>query len=275
MIAEALAMSATHNKYFGTFLHRSEQLAQSHPRTESPALIDLIREVRQDPSLYSVEYWDGGDSLNDKILADAPEKLCEIASRWTVSVEDLEAKTAEMTNVAAFMTGAAQRPDKKVKLDFFFLHCANAAIFFSAFNQQSWLSPENKVRLLEWKGRSDILTYASRCAPELYTHEITSYQPIHKEGQGALTWPSVSQRTNELTHDDGHIAKFIRALAHGAEVSAPFEAQAGLASKFPLRGSDWLQVAAMSLDTTTELRVPARWMRGAGADKNWAGIVAR
>lgn len=271
VIAESLAMTAQHNKYFGPFFYSTGRIAAEKSSTERAGLLDLVHEIRADPSLYDIEYWDGGDSLNDKILASASEKLCQIAARWTVKVEELEEKTAEMINVNACITGAAQQPHKKVKLDFFFIHCVNASIFFSSFNQQTWISPENKARILEWKGRSDLLTYASRIAPELHPKEITNYRPE----QPGMTWESIIQRTNDLTHDDGHITKLIRALAHGAKTCAPHEKSEELASRFPLKGSDWLQIANMALDTTKELRVPDRWMRGAGAEKNWRNVAAR
>ena len=271
VIAEALAQAICHNKFFGPFLLRSEQLTKEKTHEEGSSLIDLMREIREDPSLYDEDYWDGGDSLNDKILADAPQKLCEIAAKWRVDVKDLDEKTAEMINVNAFLTGAAQRPDKEVKLDFFFIHCVNASIFFSAFNAQTWLSAENKARLLEWKGRSDLLTYASRLAPELHPDEIANYTPR----QSGMTWPLLIERTNKISHDDGHIPKLIRALAHGAQVCAPYEARQDLSSKFPMKESGWLQIANMAVDTTTHPILPNRWVRGAGGARNWEKFADR
>lgn len=265
VIAEALAQAACHNNFLGAFLLKSEELANQQTQEEGNSLIDLMQKIREDPALHDVEYWDGGDSLNDKIVSDAPKKLCEIAAKWKVHPKDLEERTAEMINVNAFVTGAAQRSSKEVKLDFFFIHCVNASIFFSAINAQPWLSTENKARLLEWKGRTDILTYASRLAPQLYPGEIVTYKPR----QSDMTWSSLIKRTNKLTHDDGHISKLIRALAHGAKVCAPYEARQNLSSRFPLNGPGWLQIANMALDTTTNPRLPDRWVRGAGGAHNW------
>lgn len=263
-------MATTHNKYLAKFLHGTEKLAK-FARPSSASLLELSREILDDPSLFDVDYWDGGDSLNETILADAPEKLCDIASRWTVSAENLDEKTAEMINFCSFMTGAAQRPDKLIKLDFFFIHCANASIFFSILKDATWLTAENKARFLEWKGRTDLLAYASRCAPKLYPEEITEYQPK----QPGLTWSTLISQVNELTHDDGHIAKLVRALAHGELVCKPYEDQPHLKERFPLRGSSWLKIANMALDTTGDMKVFDRWVRGAGADKNWQKIPPR
>lgn len=270
VIAEALAQAACHNNFFGPFLHTCEKLA-AQTNEKGSALSDLMQAIRGEPSLYDVEYWDGGDSLNDKIVSEAPQKLCEIAARWTVNVDELEEKTAEMMNTNALLVGAAQMPDKEVKLDFFFIHCVNASIFFSAINAQPWLSAQNKARLLEWKGRTDLLTYASRLAPELYPEEITNYTPR----QSGMTWPLLIQRANKLSHDDGHIPKLIRALAHGAQVCAPYAARHSLSSRFPLKEDAWLQIANMALDTTTNARLPDRWVRGAGGHHNWDKFGSR
>lgn len=265
IIAEGLAQAVCHNDFFKPFLLHSEQLAKTKNNERPSSLVDLLSEIRQDAALYDENYWDGGDSLNEKIVAHAPEKLYEIAAKWRVSIEDMDEKTAEILNTTAWMTGAAQRPGKTIKLDFFFIHSVNASIFFTAFNRQPWLSAENKARLLEWKGRIDLLNYASRLAPELHPEEIVNYTPLQKD----LPWSLLIKRTNQLTHDDGHIAKLIRALAHGQEICSAYEARPELTARFPLKGQGWLKIANMAIDTTTELRTPDRWVRGAGGAKNW------
>lgn len=271
MIAEALAQAVCHNKFFGPFLLESEKLANSKSDDQCPPLLDLLKDIRDDPALYDEEYWDGGDSLNDKILADAPPRIIEIASKWKVNVKDLEVRTAEMINVNAWMTGAAQRADKEIKLDFFFIHSLNCSIFFSAFNAQPWLSAENKARLLEWKVRMDILQYASRLAPEFHPEEIDNYKPR----QPGRSWKEIIDQTNKMTHDDGHIPKLIRALAHGTKACRLYEEQKELSARFPLKESGWLQIAHMAVDTTTGATVPARWVRGAGGARNWASFANR
>ena len=176
-----------------------------------------------------------------------------------------------MINVNAFTTEAAQRPSEEVKLDFFFIHCVNASIFYSAINTQPWLRAEDKARLLEWKGRTDLLTYASRLAPELHPDEISRYKPQ----QTGITWPLLIDRANKLTHDDGHGPKLIRALAHGSKICASYQGRLELSARFPLKGDGWLQIANMALDTTMNLLLPDRWVRGAGGSHNWEKFVKR
>ncbi|EXJ66811.1 uncharacterized protein A1O5_10006 [Cladophialophora psammophila CBS 110553] len=271
IIAEALAQAVCHNNFFGPFLLQAEQLAKGRTNEECPPLLDLMKEIREDPSLYDKNYWDGGDSLLDKILADAPQRVIEIASKWRVDVQDLDLRTAEMMNVNAWMAGAAQRHDKEVKLDFFFIHSVNCSIFFSAINAQPWLSDENKARLLEWKVRMDILQYASRLAPELHNEEVVNYKPR----ESGRSWASIIETTNSITYDDGHISKLVRALAHGSKVCNPYEERQELSARFPLKAAGWLQIANMAIDTTNAPTVPARWVRGAGDVKNWESFGSR
>jgi len=130
IIAEGLAQAVCPNDFFGPFLLQSEELAKGREDEHPSSLVDLLCEIRQDAALYDEKYWDGGDSLNEKIVSDAPAKLYEIAAKWRVSVDEIEEKTAEILNTVAWMADAVQRPSKIVKLDFFFIHNVNAGIFF-------------------------------------------------------------------------------------------------------------------------------------------------
>jgi hypothetical protein len=114
-------------------------------------------------------------------------------SQWTVNEHNLESKTAEMINTAVYYTAAAQHPPKQVKFDFYFMHCVNASIFWSTFNKLPWLSMENKIRLLEWKGRNDLVMYASRRSPKLLLEEITGYVPKDLEA-GSGEWKGIIKR---------------------------------------------------------------------------------
>ena len=60
------------------------------------------------------------------------------------------------------------------------MHCVNCYAFYDAFlKEATWISDENKARLLEWKGRLDLCMYASRRSPELRMDVIEEYQPKH------------------------------------------------------------------------------------------------
>lgn len=273
IIAEAMAQTAVHFRYFAPYLLGSEKLASGDQNGQSKPLIEIFHDIRQDPSLYELSYWDGGSTLDDSVLGNAPPRLTELAAQWRVEPNDhdIEQATAEMMNVNAWVTASAQRPRKEVKLDFFLIHQVNAAIFFSAFNKQSWLTVKDKARLVEWKGRLDLITYASRIAPELHGNELADYKPRVPD---QATWDALVARANKI-EDDGHISKLLRALAHGQLISAPYENQPELSHRFPLKGNGWLTLANMAVDTTDSVPYLDRWVRGAGADLPWEKFVSR
>lgn len=74
-----------------------------------------------------------------------------------------------------------------------------------------------KCRLLEWKGRADLLLYCQTGAPRLWPEELSTYQPRYPTSG----WDEIFQRACEYK-DDGHLAKLIRAIATASRISAPF-----------------------------------------------------
>ncbi len=116
------------------------------------------------------------------------------------------------------------------------MHCVNSSIFFSSFRKQSWLSPEHKARLLQFKGYIDLAMYASRRAPQPLTTEITHYQPKHPE----QSWDGIFQRVLEH-EDDGHASKLVRALRHGEEICKPYEGD----DRFRIKGDMWVKLGHM------------------------------
>lgn len=137
-----------------------------------------------------------------------------------------------------YYTSAAQRPSKVVKFDFFLIHTVNSSIFFSKILALPFLTTRAKLRLLEMKGRMDLLMYISRNTPELYVDEIIRY-PVKND------WDTIITHGNTHPHDDGHLSKLVRALKNGESVCRPFEAQAkerGL----KITGDMWLKIGNMS-----------------------------
>lgn len=136
----------------------------------------------------------------------------------------------------AYYTSAAQRRDKTVKFDFFFLHCLNSSIFFSKIIHLPFLTQRTKLRLLEWKGRLDLLLYVSRASPNLLLDEVTRY-PVKND------WPAVFSRAVKHPGDDGHLVKMVRALANGQKVCQSYESQGP--QVMPISGNMWLQIGNM------------------------------
>lgn len=239
-------------------------------------MLGLLQDIQNNPALCDKDHWHGGNSFayDDNITSNAPPGMAELASQWKVdSPEDLPYRTVEMINVNAFIAGAAQRPNKVVKIDFVFVHQVNASIFFSVFLQQDWISDAFKIRLLEWYTRLNLLTYAAGLAPPLLTNEIVEYKPLEPKS----TWSSIMHRAHAI-QDDGHLSKLLRALAHGEKVSQLWEQNHAQEDKplLPIKGGMWLLLANMAIDSTeNEPEIIKRWLRGAGSDEAWAEFPDR
>ncbi|KAJ9602241.1 hypothetical protein H2200_013361 [Cladophialophora chaetospira] len=263
IIVEALAQACTHSNWTGEFLQSIEDAANS--RKSSKSLVQLINESRSNEKLRKAAHWDDGNKIRDGVLIRAPDEMISLASQWHVKPEELQQKTAEMINATVYYTGASQRPDKRVMFDFYYMHCVNCSVFFSAFLNEPWLKQENKARLLEWKGRLDLAMYVSRRCPELLLDEIKNYKP-----KKPSDWAGIIRRVDPLP-DDGHASKLVRAIANSEQVCKQYESQPD--DVFAIKGDMFLQLGHMVIDSV-EVSDP-KWVRSAGFDEAWEDIPAR
>ena len=277
IIVEALAQAAIHDGWVADFLLDAEKLANNFESTSTSqkSILQLIEECRANPTIKSAPHLSDPNKIRDGIFQRARSEMTTLAAQFRVpSRSDLPKLTASMINTAAFFAGAAQRPPHQVKFDFFYMHCVNCSIFFSAFLKQSntWLSDQHKTRLLEWKARMDIVLYVSRGSPELLPQEITDYKPKHSGG-----WDSIIARVKDY-EDDGHAAKLIRALAHGEEYCKPFTSETeyeDTENHFPVRGDMWLQLGHMAIDSVEGEHPEGSWVRNVGFEKAWEKVPVR
>lgn len=206
-----------------------EQASDESP--DSKGMIELQQEIYANSNIRnSMDYDHGVFQIRDNLLVNARDDFLRIIGHWKVSSENLKEKTAELLNststagdhphyldranmcsYAVYWTALAQRPDKQIRFDFFLMHSITAGSLWPALNSASWISPANKCRLLEWKGRCDLMLYCQSGAPQLHPEELTLYRPKIPSG-----WPGVFHRACEYS-DDGHLVKFIRAIATAAE----------------------------------------------------------
>ncbi|KAF2137187.1 uncharacterized protein K452DRAFT_278799 [Aplosporella prunicola CBS 121167] len=278
IIAEGLAHTAIHEDSLKKFFLGAEEVARqksgksSFDQNQDASLLELFNDVRKIEKL-SVSYtnkWDNG-IIPEDVLSWAGDELVQIAGRYAASEDGLEYKKGEMMNLSAYFVAAAQRPPYIPKLDFFCVHSITTAIFFTSFLNASFISPSDRVRLLEWKARLDLAVYASRCAPELLLSEVQNYTPkMPSDG-----WPEIISRSLAI-QDDGHSTKLIRALAHSAIVCKGLERRDGIdreaLKKLPIVDETmWLSVAHLSIDSM-EAGGP-RWV-GNSAD-GWDSVPLR
>lgn len=264
IIAEALALAAVDRDTLSPLFFEAEKQASKFPERATKTFVQLIDQIQATESLRSATEED-----STRLFAGVEKEaktMIDILAQYRIPSADLiSERTAEMTNTTAYFTGAAQRPPKAVKIDFYYMHSLNASIFFPAFMRQRWLSEKNKIRLLEWKIRNDAVIYASRGCAKLLLDEIKEYQP-KKQSSG---WEDIIERVNNLPGDDGHAAKLIRALAHGEQISKPYETK----ENFRIKGDMWLKLGHMSIDSV-ESAAPM-FVRAAGLTSSWEEVEDR
>lgn len=162
---------------------------------------------------------------------------------------------------SVFFSTTAQHPPNVHKVDFYYMHCVNSSVFFSAFLKHRDVFPPGALRrLLEWKGRVDLALYASRGAPELRAQELAGYVSARREG-----WEGLFEQVNAMGEDDGHAAKYVRAVANGAQVCGKGGAVGG--------EGEWWAAAAMGLDGVAA--GGPKWVRSCGFEEAWRDVPLR
>lgn len=260
IVAEALAQACVHSTWITPYLLNTEKVSTTPTNKTLPQLID---EIRADKKLSMAAHWEDSNKIRDGILVRAPDEMISYAKQWSVSEEELEAKTAEMINTAIYFTAAAQKPPKQVKFDFYYMHCVNSSIFFPTFNAQSWLSAGNKVRLLKFKAYIDLAMYTSRRSPPLLLEEISTYTPKKLE-KGDAEWPGIFQRLFEFS-DDGHAVKLGRAVRNGEIVSKGWEEKGVEWDR--VKGFMWEKIGNMVVDSVED--TGKTWARSVGFEEAW------
>jgi len=261
-----LAQTAIHDSWIGKFLIPAEKAASNTSSNTSKSLVELLDAIHADKSLSTAAHWSDGNKIRDGILARDGDSMINYASQYTISHDQsLEKKTAEMINVASYFTACAQSPPHKVMFDFYYMHCVNASIFFSAFLRQEFLTDKDKRRLLEWKGRIDLAMYASRHSPDLLLNEIEDYKTTSESAN-----KDAFRRVIDLP-DDGHASKLVRAFAHGAVVSKPYEQD----ERFRLKQRHFEKLGDMVVDSVEGTGEEANWVRSAGFEEAWKKIPLR
>jgi hypothetical protein len=271
LVAEGLAQAASHDPtHLDAFFQRAEALAvETDPAQPRTALVELYREAHANRTIATAaRVSDGPWRVRDGVLGRAREEMARLAAQFRVKPtdEDVERATAKMISCAAWMCASAHKPGKAHKLDFFLMHCVTSSLFCTVLGRQPWISIADKARLVEWKTRLDLVWYAACGAPELHGKILADYEPAASKG---MDWRQLYHALN-AHHDDGHVAKFVRAIKNGEQVAAPFENEPGAEHTFPVRGDAWLKVAQICFDSTTPFdTIEKKWVWGVGFDAMW------
>ncbi|KAH8711857.1 hypothetical protein GQ44DRAFT_690065 [Phaeosphaeriaceae sp. PMI808] len=266
ILAEALAQAVCH-PYSGIpncLLQTDVEARALDNGASHKPLLELYKEARASQSILQGARWeDGPFKMRDGTLGRSKADITSLAAQYRVRPSELELRAAEVINCSAYIAGAAQNAKKSAKIDFFHMHNVTSSIFLTVLIQDPWISLENKVRMVEWKARTDLLWYAACGCAEFDIQEVNNYQAGPSSGMG---WSELYHAVN-LMHDDGHVAKFVRALKSAEDICKPFEQQDP--ATFQMKGDAWIQLARMSYDTTLGLAPEVKWVPGAGFDQAW------
>jgi hypothetical protein len=266
IVAEGLAQAASHDSMLiEQYILDCEQEAQRITVSQR-SLVKLYEDVNTNESIRAASkgFADGVSRVRDGILGRASKEIINIAAQFRVRDHDLQRALAETTNVSAYATGAAKRPGKEHKIDFFHMHGVTASVLLDVFLRQPWISLEDKIRLVQRKGRVDLLWYAGSGAVDLNHSAIANYTAHPSAGSD---WDALYNAAMK-EHDDGHLVKLVRALKHGQDISQPFE-NSDEGEAFPVKGNEWLKIAQLGYSSTARRPIEQKWVWGAGFDECW------
>lgn len=97
------------------------------------------------------------------------------------------------------------------------MYSITAGSLWSGINSAPWISTESKCRLLEWKGRADLILYCQTGAPCPRPEELIAYRPRIPSGWDEIFRPGCEYE------DDNHLASLIRGVATTAQLTNEYE----------------------------------------------------
>ncbi|CRK16857.1 hypothetical protein BN1708_011849 [Verticillium longisporum] len=271
IVAEGLAQAAVHKNQLGPFLKETEEGAAG----EMPSIQELHEAIAKNEKLRNAARPGDDNKVYDGVLIRAPEEMKAIAKRVKIKTDELGERTAEMFETTFWVAaGAALRKGKDAKWDFFLIHHTNSAPFFVALNKTDWISVEDKVRILEYKIRLDLVQNAARGTPEIRFDAIAAYRPKDLDrGKALVARPEDLLPRFHAIDDDGHTVKVARSLAVCRELCEPY---ADRPWKKVKSDDVWLKMHYTLLDGTEGGEEEGgRWVRAAGFDESWEDVPNR
>ncbi|KAI0403081.1 hypothetical protein F4802DRAFT_599417 [Xylaria palmicola] len=272
IVAEALAQAASHSSMeIGKVLFEAEIKASAAGSTDGKPkpLVELVHSVRDNEHLRNAPVWsDLGNKMKAGVVGRAGGDMASIAAQFFIKpndLEDLDRRTAEMASVCAYIACAAHQPGRARKIDFFIMHSVTSSIFCTVLNRQDWIPLADRARAVEFKTRTDLMWYAAIGSPAL---DITAISEYESPDGVSLSWEEL-YRDVRSESDDGHAAKFIRALKSGEMTAEQYEQTEEWGAYFPCRGDMWLRMARLCQDTTKDTPWDFKWILFAGFEQGW------
>ncbi|RSL73791.1 hypothetical protein CEP54_000065 [Fusarium duplospermum] len=266
IVAQALAQTCVHNiEGLDQLLLDGERLANANTNPEKmPPLLSMYEKVRTNPQLTGSVRMEDKSKIEDGIIQRAKDAMLAILEQVHVEPEELDERTAEMFHdMILVASSAAIHPPHYVKYDLFLMHHANSSLIYLTFNSQPWLSVADKVRLLEWKIRLDLVQYAARGCPAVSLKRITSYVPKQPSEESAR---EIGMRLYDFG-DDGHAIKQARATAVCHELMETYKDKPWAVLK---DDSIWKKIQHMVVDVVEGPGV--LYVRSTGFEEAWKDV---
>lgn len=123
IVAEGLASAACHDGWIGDYLLPAEKAAKERAHEQSTkSIAELLDEIHDDKGLRVAAHWDDDNKIRDGIIPRGGKAMIDYASQFRInSPDELEEKTAEMTNAVCYYSAGAQHPPNMVMYDFYFM----------------------------------------------------------------------------------------------------------------------------------------------------------
>ncbi|SPN97214.1 related to HypA-like protein [Cephalotrichum gorgonifer] len=272
IVAAALAQAAVHKDTHKDLFTLSDAAA-AKVSAPMPAILDLFAEARANEKLKT--YLTDPDGPNTSILiTQGIDDTVALVKRVRIGEAELEERTAEMIHAAVLVAssaaaaGGGQGGNREPRYDFFLMHQVNLTPIFLTLNAQPWIPTEMKLRMLEYKIRSNIITYLAVGCPPLDITPVTSYKP---RDETLVAKPSDLLPRFFPVQDDGHTIKLARSITIAQPVLEKYEEKDWAV----IKGADtWLKLMYTVLDATEDPAV-TRYIRGTGFEEAWEGIPVR
>ncbi|KAL6354784.1 hypothetical protein LRP88_12131 [Fusarium phalaenopsidis] len=228
------------------------------------SLLSVYEMVRADPQLAGSVRMEDTSKVEDGIIQRAKDAMLAILEQVHVKPKELDERTAEMFHVMILVaSSAAIHPPHHVKYDFFLMHHVNSSLIYLTFSSQSWLSTANKVRLLEWKIRLDLVQYVAWGCPGISLESIESYVPKQPSDESVR---EIGMRLYDFG-DDGHAIKQVRATAVCHELIAAYKDKSWVVLKDdPI----WKKIQHMVVDAVEGPGV--LYVRSTSFDEAWKDV---
>ena len=99
IVAEGLAQTAVHEDWYGPlFFWPVEKAAGGMAKHGKKSMLQILEEIRADEKLTRSAQYDDGQRMRNGVLKRAPDEMIKYAAEFTVSVDQIEEKTAEIIN---------------------------------------------------------------------------------------------------------------------------------------------------------------------------------